>query len=182
MSQQFIPEVKDKIPEMLNWLKDKAMVDFPGKSRKSRRGRRDTSMADKMTRFAIFYFHKLDIESSVFRNNLAILASKLPFYDDIKSTVINNLNWLKDKVMLDFPGKSRRSRRGIRDTSENNIFFLMDKIADGDEAWIRQLFKDIRESEWDKTLISYIQMMADEMTRFVIFLFNKPDICIIVPA
>ena len=84
--------------------------------------------------------------------------------------------------MLDFPGKSRRSRRGIRDTSENNIFFLMDKIADGDEAWIRQLFKDIRESEWDKTLISYIQMMADEMTRFVIFLFNKPDICIIVPA
>ena len=73
--------------------------------------------------------------------------------------------------MLDFPGKSRRSRRGIRDTSENNIFSLMDKIADGDEAWIRQLFKDIRESKWDEKLTSYIQTMGDEITRFVIFFF-----------
>ena len=47
---------------------------------------------------------------------------------------------------------------------------FMSMIADGDEASIRQIFEDIRGSKWDEIVTSYIQIIAEELTRFLIFL------------
>ena len=47
---------------------------------------------------------------------------------------------------------------------------FMDMIADGDEASIRQIFDDIRGSKWDEIATSYIQIIAEELTRFEIVL------------
>ena len=44
---------------------------------------------------------------------------------------------------------------------------FMSMIADGEEASIRQIFRDIRGSKWDEILISYIEITADNLTRFV---------------
>ena len=71
--------------------------------------------------------------------------------------------------MEDFPG-----RNIVWSPVINKLSSLLVKIANGDEDWIRKFFKDIRESEWDKSVTSYIETMADKMTRFVIF--HTPDI------
>ena len=42
-----------------------------------------------------------------------------------------------------------------------------------DMKHIRQMFKDIRESKWDETVTSYIEIIANKLTRFALFLFHK---------
>merc|ERR1712203_46291 len=56
------------------------------------------------------------------------------------------------------------------DTFFETLTSIIFMIADGDEASIRQIFKDIRGSKWDETVTSYIEITAEELTRFVIFL------------
>merc|ERR1711953_325526 len=50
------------------------------------------------------------------------------------------------------------------DTFFKTLTSIIFMIADGDEASIRQIFKDIRGSKWDETLASYIEIIADELT------------------
>merc|ERR1711913_9593 len=45
---------------------------------------------------------------------------------------------------------------GDIDPIVDKVFSIMNMIADGDEASIRQLFENIRESGWDETITSYI--------------------------
>ena len=62
-----------------------------------------------------------------------------------------------------------------RDTNVENIVHLIvdkiasftDRIANGDEVWIRQLFRDIRGSKWDEILTIYIETMAVKLRRLV---------------
>ena len=61
------------------------------------------------------------------------------------------------------------------DTNVENIVHLivdkmtsfMERIAIGDEIWIRQLFRDIRGSKWDEILTVYIETMAVKLSRFL---------------
>ena len=46
---------------------------------------------------------------------------------------------------------------------------FMSMIADGDEDSIRQIFKDIRGSKWTETVTPYIEIIGEELTRFVLF-------------
>ena len=46
---------------------------------------------------------------------------------------------------------------------------FMSMIADGDEDSIRQIFKDIRGSKWIETVTPYIEIIGEELTRFVLF-------------
>ena len=91
------------------------------------------------------------------------------FIPEVKENIPEIMKWVRDKVMEDFPG-----RNIVWSPVINKLSSLLVKIANGDEDWIRQLFKQIRESEWDKAVAFYIGTMADKMTRFVIF--HKPDI------
>merc|ERR1711953_525688 len=49
------------------------------------------------------------------------------------------------------------------DTFFETLTSIIFMIADGDEASIRQIFKDIRGSKWDETVTSYIEITAEDI-------------------
>ena len=61
----------------------------------------------------------------------------------------------------------------VAETIFEKLTSIMNMIADGDEDSIRRIFNDIRGSKWDETVTSYIEIIANKLTRFFIFLFHK---------
>ena len=60
----------------------------------------------------------------------------------------------------------------VADTFFEKLTSIMDMVADGDEASIHQLFKNIQGFKWDATITSYIEIFGDHLTRYVIISFH----------
>merc|ERR1711874_9753 len=78
------------------------------------------------------------------------------FITEVKSEVPGLLDWMKNNDL------------DIENVDVDPIFekltSIMSMIADGDEASIRQLFKNIRDSRWDETITYYIEIIGDHLT------------------
>ena len=66
------------------------------------------------------------------------------------------------KEMLDLDRKVENILQLILD----KIASFTDRIAMGDEVWMRQFFRDIRGSKWDEIVTFYIETMALKLSRF----------------
>ena len=84
------------------------------------------------------------------------------FIPEVKTEIMDELkDYMEDINMED-----------MADTILGKLTSIMNMIAAGDDKSIRQLFEDIRGSEWDEAVTSCIKIIADKLTRFVIFLLN----------
>ena len=96
-------------------------------------------------------------------NFLRRTVGSIVFWDRLTGQFITELenkmkDWLRKNDLLE-----------NIDPFIEKLIFLMDRIADGDEVWIRNVFKDIRGSQWDEGLTSYIEIIGEELTRLVMF-------------
>ena len=94
-------------------------------------------------------------------NFLRRTVGSIVFWDRLTGQFITELenkmkDWLRKNDLLE-----------NIDPFIEKLIFLMDRIADGDEVWIRNVFKDIRGSQWDEGLTSYIEIIGEELTRLV---------------
>ena len=83
------------------------------------------------------------------------------FITEVKNKLPDLLDWMRDND-VDIANVDI-------DPIADKVFSIMNMIADGDQASIRQLFEDIRESEWDERIRSFILFLGDHLTRFVTF-------------
>merc|ERR1711874_177468 len=78
------------------------------------------------------------------------------FITEMKTQILDVMVELKDFSEFNFEEADNRAFEKL--TS------IMNMIADGDEASIRQLFEDIRGSKWDEIVTYYIDIIATELT------------------
>ena len=118
-------------------------------------------------------FHRKTVGNEKFWNRLT--QQFIPVM--VKEKIPEMIHWLMDQLRTllrenDFYYLADINIEDVADTIFEKLTSITAMIADGDKASIRQLFKDIRGSKWDETIISYIEIIGDHLTRFVIFLLQ----------
>ena len=118
-------------------------------------------------------FHRKTVGNEKFWNRLT--QQFIPVM--VKEKIPEMIHWLMDQLRTllrenDFDYLADINIEDVADTIFEKLTSITAMIADGDKASIRQLFKDIRGSKWDETIISYIEIIGDHLTRFVIFLLQ----------
>merc|ERR1711974_333868 len=103
------------------------------------------------------------IEKSMWKFKTGRWPEMEAFVDNFGSNATLSEQFIRDvKEMLD--KLDMENVENIVHPIVEKIASFMERIANGDEDWIRQLFRNIRASEWDKTVAGYITATAAKLS------------------
>jgi len=119
-----------------------------------------TGQWPEMTKFAENFLRRT-VGSIIFWDRLTG-----QFITEMKTQIPDIMDELKDFLDIDIEDATN--------TIFEKLTSIMNMIADGDEASIRQVFEDIRGSKWDEILTSYIDIIATELNSCNLVVFLAP--------
>merc|ERR1712173_556039 len=97
------------------------------------------------------------------KNFLRRTTGSIVFWDRLTDQFVTETKTeIKDHLMDNLPDTDME---GVADTILDKLTSIMNMTANGDEASIRKLFEDIRGSNWDEAVVSYIaEVIADKLS------------------
>merc|ERR1719219_241877 len=110
---------------------------------------------------------KLPEMATFVENFLRRTTGSVVFWDHLTGQFLIEMKTKISDIMDEFKDylTDLNTVEDVAETIFEKLTSIMNMIADGDEDAIHQIFKDIRGSKWDETVTSYIEIIADKLTR-----------------